>query len=169
MAEQNNQFTFENPEYRKTYWHTCSHIMAQAVKRLWPEVKLAIGPSIDEGWYYDMDAPFAFTPDHLTQIEGEMRKICKEKLKLERFELPRPEALKFMEEKGEPFKVELINDLPEDAAISFYDFFYIVAVCKLFNLFVIFLIGFELSLFSARIVILLNSCCSLTINAPKTR
>ena len=120
MAEQNNQFTFENPEYRKTYWHTCSHIMAQAVKRLWPEVKLAIGPSIDEGWYYDMDAPFAFTPEHLTQIEGEMRKICKEKLKLERFELPRAEALKFMEEKGEPFKVELINDLPEDAAISFY-------------------------------------------------
>ena len=119
MAE-NNQFTFENPEYRQTYWHTCSHIMAQAVKRLWPEVKLAIGPSIDEGWYYDMDAPFAFTPDHLTQIEAEMRKICKEKLKLERYELPRAEALKFMEEKGEPFKVELINDLPEDAAISFY-------------------------------------------------
>ena len=94
--------------------------MAQAVKRLWPEVKLAIGPSIDEGWYYDMDAPFAFTPEHLEKIEAEMRKICKEKLKLERFELPRAEALKFMEEKGEPFKVELINDLPEDAHISFY-------------------------------------------------
>src|SRR5699024_2808754 len=115
-----NEFTFENPEYRQTYWHTCSHIMAQAVKRLWPEVKLAIGPSIDEGWYYDMDAPFAFTPEHLEKIEAEMRKICKEKLKLERFELPRAEALKFMEEKGEPFKVELINDLPEDAVISFY-------------------------------------------------
>ena len=122
MSEEvkNNEFTFENPEYRQTYWHTCSHIMAQAVKRLWPEVKLAIGPSIDEGWYYDMDAPFAFTPEHLEKIEAEMRKICKEKLKLERFELPRAEALKFMEEKGEPYKVELINDLPEDAHISFY-------------------------------------------------
>ena len=122
MSEEvkNNEFTFENPEYRQTYWHTCSHIMAQAVKRLWPEVKLAIGPSIDEGWYYDMDAPFAFTPEHLEKIEAEMRKICKEKLKLERFELPRAEALEFMEEKGEPFKVELINDLPEDAHISFY-------------------------------------------------
>ena len=119
MAEE-NLYTFENPEYRKTYWHTCSHVMAQAVKRLWPEVKLAIGPSIDEGWYYDMDAPFAFTPEHLEQIEAEMRKICKEKLKLERFELPRQEAIRFMEERGEPFKVELINDLPEDAVISFY-------------------------------------------------
>ena len=116
----NSEFTFDNPEYRQTYWHTCSHVMAQAVKRLWPEVKLAIGPSIDEGWYYDMDAPFAFTPEHLAEIEAEMRKICKEKLKLERFELPRAEALKFMEEKGEPYKVELINDLPADAHISFY-------------------------------------------------
>ena len=120
MSEENNQYTFENEAYKKTYWHTCSHVMAQAVKRLWPEVRLAIGPSIDEGWYYDMDAPFAFTPEHLEQIEGEMRKICKEKLKLERFELPRAEALAFMEEKGEPFKVELINDLPEGEAISFY-------------------------------------------------
>ena len=115
-----NQFTFENPEYRKTYWHTCSHVLAQAVKRLWPEVKLAIGPSIDNGFYYDMLAPFSFTPENLAEIEAEMRKICKEKLKLERFELPRAEAIKFMEEKGEPFKVELINDLPEDAVISFY-------------------------------------------------
>ena len=115
-----NQFTFENPEYRKTYWHTCSHVLAQAVKRLWPEVKLAIGPSIDNGFYYDMLAPFSFTPENLAEIEAEMRKICKEKLKLERFELPRAEAIKFMEEKEEPFKVELINDLPEDATISFY-------------------------------------------------
>ena len=115
-----NQYSFENPEYRKTYWHTCSHVLAQAVKRLWPEVKLAIGPSIKEGWYYDMDAPFAFTPEHMTEIEAEMRKICKEKLKLERFELPRAEAVKYMEEKEEPYKVELINDLPEDAHISFY-------------------------------------------------
>ena len=115
-----NQYSFENPEYRKTYWHTCSHVLAQAVKRLWPEVKLAIGPSIETGFYYDLLAPFAFTPEHLEQIEAEMRKICKEKLKLERFELPREEAIRFMEEKDEPFKVELINDLPADAHISFY-------------------------------------------------
>ena len=115
-----NQFTFENPEYRKTYWHTCSHVLAQAVKRLWPEVKLAIGPSIETGFYYDLLAPFSFTPENLAEVEAEMRKICKEKLKLERFELPRAEAIKFMEEKEEPFKVELINDLPEDAHISFY-------------------------------------------------
>ena len=120
MSEEKKEFTFENEEYRQTYWHTCSHIMAQAVKRLWPEVKLAIGPTIKEGWYYDMDAPFAFTPEHMEKIEAEMRKICKEKLKLERFELPREEAVKFMEEKGEPYKVELIQDLPEDAHISFY-------------------------------------------------
>ena len=119
MSEE-NIYTFENEAYRKTYWHTCSHVLAQAVKRLWPEVKLAIGPSIDNGFYYDLDSPFAFTPEHMEQIEGEMRKICKEKLKLERFELPRQEAIRFMEEKEEPYKVELINDLPEDAVISFY-------------------------------------------------
>ena len=120
MSEVNKEFTFENEQYRKTYWHTCSHILAQAVKRLHPEVKLAIGPSIDNGFYYDLDAPFAFTQDDLGEIEAEMRKICKEKLKLERFELPRAEAVKYMEEKEEPYKVELINDLPEDAHISFY-------------------------------------------------
>ena len=119
MADE-NIYTFENEEFRKTYWHTCSHVLAQAVKRLWPEVKLAIGPSIDNGFYYDLDSPFAITPEHMEQIEAEMRKICKEKLKLERFELPRAEAIKFMEEKEEPYKVELINDLPEDATISFY-------------------------------------------------
>ena len=119
-TNEENQYSFENPEYRKTYWHTCSHVLAQAVKRLWPEVKLAIGPSIETGFYYDLLAPFAFTPEHLEQIEAEMRKICKEKLKLERFELPREEAIKFMEEKDEPFKVEPINDLPADAHISFY-------------------------------------------------
>ena len=113
-----NQFTFENEQYRKTYWHTCSHILAQAVKRLYPEVKLAIGPSIDNGFYYDMDSPFPFTSEILEQIEGEMRKICKEKLKVERFELPRAEALELM--KDEPYKIELINDLPEDEVISFY-------------------------------------------------
>ena len=88
-----SKFTFENPDYRKTYWHTCSHIMAQAIKRLWPEVQLAIGPAIAEGWYYDIFAPFAFTPEHMEKIEEEMRRICKEKLRLERFELPRAEAL----------------------------------------------------------------------------
>ena len=119
MSEE-NKYTFENEEYRRTYWHTCSHVLAQAVKRLHPEVKLAIGPSIENGFYYDMDAPFAFTPEDLAEIEAEMRKICKEKLKLERFELPREEALKYMEEREEPYKVELINDLPADAHISFY-------------------------------------------------
>ena len=119
MSEE-NIYTFENKEYRQTYWHTCSHVLAQAVKRLYPEVKLAIGPSIENGFYYDFDAPFSFTAEHLEAMEAEMRKICKEKLKLERFELPRAEAIKFMEEKEEPFKVELINDLPEDATISFY-------------------------------------------------
>ncbi len=114
------KYTFENPEYRDTYRHTTSHILAQAVKRLYPEVKLAIGPSIENGFYYDFDAPFAITPEILEKLEGEMRKICKEKLKLERFELPRAEAVRFMEERDEPYKVELINDLPEDAVISFY-------------------------------------------------
>lgn len=119
MSEE-KQFTFENKDYRKTYWHTCSHVLAQAMKRLHPDVKLAIGPSIDNGFYYDFDTPAPFTPDDLAALEAEMRKICKEKLKLERFELPRAEAIKFMEEKQEPYKVELINDLPEDAVISFY-------------------------------------------------
>ena len=119
MSEE-NKYTFENEKYRRTYWHTCSHVLAQAVKRLHPEVKLAIGPSIENGFYYDLDAPFAFTPEDLAEIEGEMRKICKEKLKLERFELPREEALQYMEERQEPYKVELINDLPADAHISFY-------------------------------------------------
>ena len=119
MSEE-NKYTFENKEYRDTYRHTVSHILAQAVKRLYPEVKLAIGPSIDNGFYYDFDAPFSFTQEHLDALEAEMRKICKEKEKLERFELPREEAIKFMEEREEPYKVELINDLPEDATISFY-------------------------------------------------
>jgi len=114
------RYTFENAEYKDTYRHTTSHILAQAVKRLYPEVKLAIGPAIDNGFYYDFDAPFAITPEILEKIEVEMRKICKEKIKLERFELPRQKAIKFMEELDEPYKVELINDLPEDAVISFY-------------------------------------------------
>ena len=115
-----NQYTFENPEYRNTYRHTVSHILAQAVKRLYPEAKLAIGPAIDNGFYYDIDLPFSLTQEHLDAIEAEMKKICKEKLPLERFELPRAEARKLMEDKDEPYKVELIDDLPEDAVISFY-------------------------------------------------
>ncbi len=118
--ENENLYTFENPEYRKTYWHTCSHIMAQAVKRLWPEVQLAIGPAIDEGWYYDFDAPFTIGPEHLEKIEAEMKKICKERIRLERSEKPRADAIAYMEGLNEPYKVELINDLPEDAVISFY-------------------------------------------------
>ena len=120
MSEENDRYTFENEQYRKTYWHTCSHVLAQAMKRLHPEVKLAIGPSIDNGFYYDFDTPEPFTEGQLAELEAEMRKICKEKLKLERFELPRAEAVAFMEERGEPYKVELIHDLPEDAVISFY-------------------------------------------------
>ena len=120
MSEENSLYTFENEEFRKTYWHTTSHILAQAMKRLYPEVKLAIGPSIKEGFYYDFDAPFTFTEETLAALEAEMRKICKEKEKLERFELPRAEAIQFMQGKDEPYKVELINDLPEDAVISFY-------------------------------------------------
>ena len=119
MSEE-NLYTFENEAYRKTYWHTCSHVMAQAAKRLYPQVKLAIGPSIDSGWYYDFDADFSFTQEHLDAIEAEMKKICKEKLPLVRSEKPRAEAVAYMESLDEPYKVELINDLPEDAVISFY-------------------------------------------------
>ncbi len=119
MSEE-NLYTFENPEYRKTYWHTCSHIMAQAVKRLWPEVQLAIGPAIDEGWYYDFDAPFSFTPEHLEKIEAEMKKICKERIRIVRSEKPREEAIAYEQAMGEPYKVELIQDLPESEVISFY-------------------------------------------------
>jgi len=98
--------------------HTASHVLAQAVKRLFPETKLAIGPAIDTGFYYDFDTEHTFTPDDLEKIEAEMKKIAKENLKVERFELPRNEALELM--KDEPYKVELINDLPEDSVISFY-------------------------------------------------
>ena len=101
------------------YRHTTSHVLAEAVKRLYPEAKLAIGPSIDTGFYYDFDAP-SFSREDLDKIEAEMKKIIKKGEKLERFTLPRQEAISFMEEKGEPYKVELIRDLPEDAEISFY-------------------------------------------------
>lgn len=112
--------SFEDEDGKWTLRHTGSHILAQAVKRLYPNVKLAIGPAIDTGFYYDFDSEEAFTPENLAAIEKEMEKVIKEDLKLERFELPREEAIKFMEDKGEPYKVELIRDLPEDAVISFY-------------------------------------------------
>ena len=112
--------TFDDNDGRHILRHTASHVMAQAVKRLFPEVKLAIGPAIDNGFYYDFDYDKGFTPDDLAKIEAEMNKIVKENYKLERFELLRKEAIEFMKEKGEPYKVELIEDLPEDAVISFY-------------------------------------------------
>ena len=113
-----NLYTFENPEYKLKYRHTTSHILAQAIKHLYPDTKFAIGPAIDDGFYYDVDSETVFTPEILEKLEAEMRKICKEKLPLERFELSRAEALELMHD--EPYKVELINDLPEDAIISFY-------------------------------------------------
>ena len=109
-----------NEELNKTLWHTTSHILAQAVKRLYPNTKLAIGPAIDDGFYYDFDREAPFSAEELADIEKEMKKVIKEGAKLERFTLPREEAIKFMEEKEEPYKVELIRDLPEDAVISFY-------------------------------------------------
>ena len=113
-------YTFADENGRWAYRHTCSHVLAQAVKRLHPEIKLAIGPAIENGFYYDFDAPAPFTPDDLAAIEQEMEKITQENLPLERFELPREEAIAYMEKLGEPYKVELIRDLPEDAVISFY-------------------------------------------------
>ncbi len=113
--------TFESSlEGKKAYWHTTSHIMAQAIKRIKPETKLAIGPSIDEGFYYDFDVEKNFTDEDKEKIEAEMKKIIKENLPIERFTLPREDAIKFMEEKNEPYKVELIRDLPEGEEISFY-------------------------------------------------
>ena len=115
-----NKFTFENKEYKQAYRHTTSHILAQAVKRLYPDTKLAIGPAIEDGFYYDLDSETVFTPEILEKLEEEMKRICKEKLPLERFELPRAEAIDFVLGQGEPYKAELIRDLPEDAVISFY-------------------------------------------------
>ena len=113
-----NEILFLSDSENQTYWHTCSHIMAQAVKRLYPEVKLAIGPSIAEGWYYDIDLDTSLTPEDLEKIEAEMKKICKERLPIERFVLPKDEALEFMAD--QPYKVELIHDLPDGEEISFY-------------------------------------------------
>ena len=112
--------TFEEQGGKKVFWHTSSHILAQAVKRLYPNAKLAIGPSIDNGFYYDIDVDTAFTPEILEKLEGEMKKIVKENVRIERFTLPRDEAIALMKEKDEPYKVELIEDLPEGETISFY-------------------------------------------------
>lgn len=112
--------TFQSPEGAHAFRHTTSHILAQAVKRLFPDTKLAIGPAIDDGFYYDFDREVPFTTEDLETIEKEMKKIVKEDLKIEQFTLPREEAIALMKEKEEPYKVELIEDLPEDAVISFY-------------------------------------------------
>ena len=112
--------TFDDEEGKKVFRHTASHILAQAVKRLYPETKLTIGPAIENGFYYDFDSEVSFGPDALKAIEDEMKKIVRENLKIERFELPRAEAIAFMQEKAEPYKVQLIEELPEDAVISFY-------------------------------------------------
>ena len=112
--------TFADEEGRRVYRHTASHVLAQAVKALYPDAKLAIGPAIDNGFYYDFDCAESFTTDDFKKIEKEMERVIKANYPLERFELPRAEALELMQSKGEPYKVELINDLPEDAVISFY-------------------------------------------------
>ncbi len=115
-----NILTADTPGGLATIRHTASHVLAQALKRLYPSIQLAIGPSVDDGFYYDVDSPTPITTEDFEKIEAEMKKIVKEDWKLERFELPRQEAIRFFEEKGETYKVQLIEDLPEDAAISFY-------------------------------------------------
>ncbi len=112
--------TFDDEYGKWTFRHTASHILAQAVKRLYPDVKLAIGPAVDDGFYYDLDTDEKFTPDDLVKIEAEMKKIVKEDIELSRFTMTREDAIKFFKEKDEPYKVELIEDLPEGEEISFY-------------------------------------------------
>ena len=115
-----NILTFQDEKGKSAFWHTASHIMAQAVKRLYPDTKLAIGPSVADGFYYDIDRETPLTADDLDKIEAEMKKIVKEALPIEQFTKPRAEAIAYFREKGEPYKVELIEDLPDDAVISFY-------------------------------------------------
>ena len=112
--------TFADNGGKLVFRHTASHILAQAVKRLYPEAKLTIGPAIENGFYYDIDSEVSFSPELLAKIEDEMKKIVKENLLIERFELPRDEAIQLMTEKDEPYKVQLIEELPDDAVISFY-------------------------------------------------
>jgi len=123
VVEEDSQvsiLTFRDLDGKKVFWHSSSHLLAQAIKRLYPQAKLAIGPAVDNGFYYDIDSEVAITEADLDTIEAEMKKIVKENLDINRFELARDEAIKLMEEKEEDYKVELINDLPEDAVISFY-------------------------------------------------
>ena len=115
-----NILTFDDEQGKKAFWHTSSHILAQAVKKLFPGARLAIGPAVDNGFYYDFDVEKPFSTEDLQVIEEEMKKIIKENLELERFELPRDEAIAYMKEMGETYKVELIEELPDDAVISFY-------------------------------------------------
>ncbi|MBQ7086531.1 MAG: TGS domain-containing protein, partial [Clostridia bacterium] len=115
-----NILTFDSEGGRWTLRHSAAHVMAQAVKRLYPNTKFAIGPAIENGFYYDFDSDVTFTPEHLEKIEAEMKKIVKEALPIVRSTLPREDAINFMKEKDEPYKVELIEDLPEDSEISFY-------------------------------------------------
>ena len=115
-----NIYTFDSPEGQHAFNHTASHMMAQAIKRLYPEARLAIGPSIDHGFYYDIDVDRQMTNEDLEKIEAEMKKIAKESLALTRFTKPRDEAIEYFKEQQEPYKVQLIEDLPEDAEISFY-------------------------------------------------
>ena len=126
-----NILTFDNSlEGKKAYWHTTAHILSQAVKRVFPSYKLTIGPAIDNGFYYDFDVEKPFTEDEIAKLEEEMKKIIKEDLSIERFELPKNEAIKLMEEKHEDYKVELINDLPQGETISFYKQGEFVDLCR---------------------------------------
>ena len=112
---------FEDELGKEAFWHTASHVLAQAVKRIYPSAKCAIGPAIKDGFYYDFEFDFVFSNEHLKRIEDEMKKVVKENLVLRRFELSREEAISLMEEKNEPYKVMLINDLPIEEKISFYE------------------------------------------------
>ena len=111
---------FDTPEGKHAFWHSGSHLMAQAIKRIWPEAQLTIGPAVDTGFYYDIDLDHSLTPEDLEKIEKEMKKIVKEAPPIERYELSREEALEWAEKEGETYKTELINNLPEDEVISFY-------------------------------------------------
>ena len=114
-------YKFEEEEGKKAFWHTASHILAQAVKRLYPNAKCAIGPAIKDGFYYDFDFDFEFTAEHLEEVEKEMKKIVKENLQLKHFEMSREEAIKLMADKEEPYKLELIHDLPDEEVLGFYE------------------------------------------------
>ena len=111
---------FDNKEVKEAFWHTSAHVLAQAVKRLYPDTKCAIGPAIDNGFYYDFDFSFPFTEENLAAIEKEMKKIVKQSLPLEVFEVKKEEALSYMKERQEDYKVEMIEELPEDETITFY-------------------------------------------------